>query len=232
MNEEKTPVSEPRQESEPTPLEFVERYETTAPPPEQIRRHRIPKPQKKRQDNQKMELYDWLQCVVGALLAAIVIFLFVGREVRVSGTSMLPGLHDGDWVFTTRLFYQPDLGDVVVIQTDTFDGELLIKRVIALAGQTVDIDFAAGVVYVDGVALEEDFVNTPTNERENFVGPVTVPEGCIFVLGDNRNGSEDSRSSRVGMVDTRRIIGLAVFLMIPGQEADHSRQWSRFGSVR
>ena len=220
-------------EAERIPLEFVERIDTPDPLPEPAERRRASTGAKKKKgESQKMELYDWLQCVVGALLAAIAVFLFLGREVRVSGTSMLPGLHNGDWIITSRLLYEPNRGDVVVLQTDTFNGDLIIKRVIALAGQTVDIDFSEGIVYVDGVAQDEPFVNTPTNRRENFTGPVTVPEGCIFVLGDNRNESEDSRSSRVGMVDTRRIIGRAIFLVLPGEEANGSRQWSRFGSVR
>ena len=91
----------------------------------------------------------------------------------------------------------------------------IVKRVIATEGQTVDIDFEEGVVYVDGVALDEPYVNSTTNERENFTEPVTVPEGCVFVMGDNRNRSTDSRSAAIGCVDTRYIIGKAPSSGIP-----------------
>ena len=91
----------------------------------------------------------------------------------------------------------------------------IVKRVIALEGQTVDIDFDAGIVYVDGSPLQEDYVNSLTLEPEDFTEPVTVPEGCIFVMGDNRNRSADSRSARLGCVDTRCIIGKALWRIAP-----------------
>ncbi len=96
---------------------------------------------------------------------------------------------------------------------------------------TIDIDFETGTVTVDGVVLEENYINTPTNDREDFNGPVTVPEGYVFVMGDNRDYSTDSRSSYVGLVDTRRILGKVYWVIIPGIDEDGTRDWSRIGSV-
>jgi len=98
---------------------------------------------------------------------------------------------------------------------ESFMSEPLVKRVVAVAGQTVDIDFDAGVVYVDGTELQEDYVNSLTLEPEDFTEPVTVPEGCVFVLGDNRNRSTDSRDEDIGCVDVRCIIGKAWWRISP-----------------
>ena len=183
-----------------------------------------------RRDDGRMELYDWVQCIITALVAGILIFLFVGRVIGVKGPSMMMTLLDGDRLITSNLFYHPQQGDIVVVQTDTFGSEPIVKRVIATEGQTVDIDFTAGIVYVDGKALDEPYVNTPTNLQEDFTGAVTVPEGCLFLMGDNRNSSTDSRDASIGMVDERCVIGKVYFVLIPGS-VNGSRDWSRFGSV-
>ena len=159
--------------------------------------------------------YDWIQIIVTALVACILIFVFLGRTVGVKGSSMEATLIEGDRLVISNLFYTPKYGDIVVLRKDTFKDEPIIKRVIATAGQTVNIDFDAGVVYVDGVALKEPYTNTPTNLREDFEGEITVPEGCIFVMGDNRNRSTDSRTASIGCVDTRYIIGKALFRLWP-----------------
>lgn len=176
-----------------------------------------------------MELYDWVQCIVSALVVGILIFMFIGRVIVVDGTSMIPTLHHTDKIITSNLFYTPENGDIVVLQTQAFRDEPIVKRVIATEGQTVDIDFDAGVVYVDGVALDEPYTATPTTNRDNFSGPVTVPENCIFVLGDNRNGSTDSRA--IGMIDKRCVLGKVLFIIIPGEDELYPREWSRIGSV-
>lgn len=170
----------------------------------------------------KSDVFDWIQCIVTALLACVLVFTFLLRTVGVVGSSMVPTLHEGDRLIISDLFYVPKQGDIVVLRKDTFKDEPIVKRVIAVAGQTVDIDFQAGVVYVDGVALEEDYVNSPTNDPENFTKPVTVPENCVFVMGDNRNASTDSRTSTIGCVDTRYILGKAILRLTP---------LSSFGSI-
>lgn len=187
---------------------------------------------KREKTDAKSEIYDWIECIIVAIVAGIVIFTFLGRVVRVEGHSMLQTLQNHDMVLTSNLFYTPKSGDIVVLRTDTYSNtEPLIKRIIATEGQTIDIDFDAGVVYVDGSALKEDYTNTATTVREDFSGPVTVPEGCVFVMGDNRDASLDSRDNRVGMVDERCIIGRVLILLVPGADELAERDWSRIGSV-
>ncbi len=161
------------------------------------------------------EALDWLQCIVSALVAAILLFTFVARTITVVGSSMVPTLEEGNLLIVSKLFYQPKYGDIVVLRKTTLMNDPIVKRVIATEGQTVDINFQEGIVYVDGVALDEPYVNSLTNEPEDFAEPVTVPEGHVFVMGDNRNRSTDSRDSRVGVVDTRYLIGRAILRLAP-----------------
>ena len=135
---------------------------------------------------------------------------------------MVPTLEQSDKVVISNLFYHPKQGDVVVLRKQTLMEEPIVKRIIATEGQTVDIDFDDGVVYVDGKALDEPYVNEPVHDRENFEGKITVPEGCVFVMGDNRNASTDSRDSRLGIVDERCILGHVLRVVFP---------FSEFGSV-
>jgi len=179
----------------------------------------------------KMELYDWLQCIVAAIVAAILIFTFAVRVIGVDGTSMYPTLHDRDNLLTSKILYTPEYGDIVVFRTKSYGNEPLVKRVIATAGQTVDIDFDEGIVYIDGVALEEDYIYMPTTCREDFMESVYVPEGYVFVMGDNRNDSTDSRSNRVGLVDVRDILGKVYLILTPGVDSETEKHiWSRIGS--
>ena len=178
-----------------------------------------------------MELYDWVQCFISALVAGILIFLFVFRVITVDGSSMINTLVNGDKIIITSLFYTPKNGDIVVLKAPDFSDSPLVKRVIATEGQTVNIDFDAGIVYVDGKALEEPYIAQPTYDREDFTGEVTVPEGCIFVMGDNRNASTDSRTDEIGMIDTREVFGKVQLIIIPGTGQDNRRNWSRIGSV-
>lgn len=180
-------------------------------------------------------LYDWVQTLVCAVTVVVLAFAFAVRIVSVSGPSMQETLQNGDklLVLNSHLCgeYQP--GDIVIFQRPDFeDGEQIVKRVIAVAGQTVDIDFGAGVVYVDGKALEEPYTREPTWLDEGLDFPVTVPEGCVFVMGDNRNDSKDSRHPDLGPLDTRHIIGRAVLIAIPGETAGlERREWGRIGPL-
>lgn len=182
------------------------------------------------------EAYEWVQTLVCSVLAAVLVFTFAVRGFRVDGPSMRETLQDGDILLILNDYlcgdYQP--GDIVILRKASFrDGKPIVKRVIALAGQTVDIDFEAGIVYVDGKALEEDYIREPTWTPEGLEFPVTVPEGHIFILGDNRNNSSDSRHRDLGPIDTRMVMGKAVFLVVPGVTADlGTREWSRVGSVK
>lgn len=177
--------------------------------------------------------YEWVQALVCSVLTVVLIFTFAVRIVRVSGESMRETLQDQDMlvVLNNWLCGGYEQGDIVILQRDDFyGGESIVKRVIATEGQTVDIDFDAGVVYVDGTALEEPYTREPTWTQEGTEFPLTVPEGCVFVMGDNRNDSDDSRDSALGPVDTRCVLGRALLLAVPGPTADtEQRDWSRIG---
>ena len=164
------------------------------------------------------EAYEWLQILIVALVTIILVFTFVGRIIGVDGSSMYPTLHHGDMLLLQSVGYEPKQGDVVVL-TKAFrdvDGPI-VKRVIAVGGQTVDIDYQTGAVYVDGELLEEDYINEPTYVEEGTEFPLTVPEGSIFVMGDNRNHSSDSRDVTLGTVDERYVLGRAVCVLLPFQ---------------
>ena len=189
----------------------------------------------KRSDIQN-SLLLYLHDLVTLLAAILLVLLLLFRIVIVSGPSMNNTLLDGDYLLllSNNLYPNPKHGDIIVASKDDFkDGEPIIKRVIATEGQTVDIDFAAGVVYVDGSALQEDYTLTPTNLAEGIVFPITVDEGCLFVMGDNRNESKDSRNPEIGLVDKREVLGKAIFLMIPGTDGGTVQpQYSRIGVIK
>lgn len=181
------------------------------------------------------DLYEWIQSLVGSVLVVVTIFTFGIRMLGVDGHSMLNTLQHGDRLMVVNPIFYHDYkyGDIVILRkTGVFDNEPIVKRVIATGGQTVDIDFSEGVVYVDGEALEEDYIREPTYTAEGTEFPLTVPEGSIFVMGDNRNGSSDSRDYRLGTVDTRYVIGKAAFLLFPGLDYDtEKRNFSRIGVI-
>ena len=163
---------------------------------------------------------DYLHDVVYILAVVLLVFTFCVRIVIVSGSSMFSTLADGDYLLLLNrpLCGELERGDIVVASMDRFrDGEAIVKRVIATEGQTVDIDFRAGVVYVDGIPLEEDYIYTPTYLSEGMECPLVVDEGCVFLMGDNRGDSRDSRAPEIGLVDEREILGKAIFLIVPGR---------------
>ena len=178
-------------------------------------------------------ILSYLRDFVFLLSGVVLIFTLLFRVVVVSGPSMKNTLYNGDYILLLNnvLYTEPQYGDIIVACKDTFhDGEPIIKRIIAVEGQTVDIDFVQGIVYVDGVALDEPYTNTPTNIEEGVTFPQVVPEGCVFVMGDNRNASKDSRSLEIGMIDKREILGKALFLVFPGQSDQYEeRDFSRIG---
>lgn len=164
----------------------------------------------------RRDIYDWIQCLASALIVCVVIFIFFIRVIDVKGTSMYPTLNNEDKMLVSDLFYTPKAGDIVVFKKDEYSSEkALVKRVIATEGQEINIDFDNGIVYVDGVALEEDYINELTTTKLDFIGPQTVPDGCVFVMGDNRNMSTDSRKTEIGMVDNRLIIGKVYCVIFP-----------------
>lgn len=170
-------------------------------------------------DSWRQGLLELLEPVVYAVVVVAIISGFFLRIEMVSGDSMNPTLHEGDRLLVQQCFYQPQIGDVVICNQPNFSGKPFVKRIIAMGGQTVDIDFFSGIVSVDGEMLVEPYLydlirNTPAlDQRLEF--PLTVPEGQIFVLGDNRNYSTDSRSILIGTVDERYVVGRVWLRLYP-----------------
>ncbi|MEG2420308.1 MAG: signal peptidase I [Oscillospiraceae bacterium] len=165
------------------------------------------------------DLYGWLQSLMFVLLGLILVFTFVGRIVGVDGKSMLPTLHHRDMLLLQCVGYTPRQNDVVVLNKHFAGVEgPIVKRVIATGGQTVDVDYQKGEVLVDGVALDEPYINEVMVEVPNSQNVIThaeIPEGSIFVMGDNRNHSSDSRHPELGIVDQRYVLGRAFFILFP-----------------
>lgn len=194
--------------------------------------------ERKEQDGWRQSLFEWLELLAVVLVIIVTLFTFVVSIVGVDGSSMYPTLHDRDLMLVQRIAYTPRQGDVIVLRKDhTFGDQALVKRVIATGGQTVYIDYDNNTITVDGEILEEPYLNyeyddmygsdymadkvdlDPQYVNQEF----TVPEGCIFVCGDNRNHSSDSRVAQLGMVDERYVIGRVLLVFFP---------FSDFGWVR
>ena len=179
-------------------------------------------------------IYDWARCLVSAVAGVVLLFVFVLRLIGVSGGSMQNTLYTGDrLLMINSAFCNFEQGDIVVI--NAYNAQLddtIIKRIIAVGGQTIDIDFSTGVVFVDGKALEEDYVKELTFTTGGTQFPPTLAEDEVFVMGDNRNASTDSRSTMLGAVKKDYIQGEAFFLLIPGKTAGTDKMdWSRFGFI-
>lgn len=182
----------------------------------------------------------YLHDFVSLVAILIVVSLLLVRVVVVSGTSMTNTLMNGDYLLVlSNIFYKnPQQGDIIVASKESFDnGAPIVKRVIATEGQWVNIDFEAGIVYVGPdldhmQPLDEPYTRTATNVQEGVTFPLQVKEGCIFVLGDNRNGSRDSRFPDIGQIHTQEVLGKVVFLFLPGKsEGTDIRDFGRIGVV-
>lgn len=204
---------------------------------------------RKKNDGEKLspacEAYGMLHDWVYVLAVLTVIFVFFFRLVGVDGSSMYPTLVDHDYLVLESNFLYKDVeaGDIVVLSVDCFkDDGPIVKRVIATGGQVVDIDFITGSVYVDGVLQDETYIFEPTYRSYEEMGlameyPVTVPEGSVFVMGDNRNHSADSRYSPCGCVDESQILGKVLMILVPGRQTNEfgeitgRREFGRIGTV-
>ncbi len=167
------------------------------------------------EQKREQSLLEWYEALVFALVILVVVFSFFFRIIMVNGSSMAPTLSPSDRLVVWAAGYTPERGDVIVVDGYIDYGKPLVKRIIAMGGDTVDIDFANGVVSVNGQILEEPYIAEPTHNSYDVSFPLTVPEGTVFVMGDNRNASNDSRSTAIGCIDERDIMGKVVFRFSP-----------------
>ena len=165
------------------------------------------------------DLFAWLQALSFALVVLMIVFTFFGRIIGVDGSSMLPTLTNGDLLFLRCAGYEPEQGDVVVLHKSfSVTSEPIVKRVIAVGGQSVHIDYDSSTVYVDGQALEEPYLGEPMLQPGSASMQTTdwdVPEGSVFVMGDNRNNSADSRVDSLGPVANEYVLGKALVVLFP-----------------
>ena len=188
----------------------------------------------KQPDRLENSIYDWARSLITAVVGVVLLFTFLARLIGVSGPSMQDTLYTGDRILVLNsMFCDFQPGDVVVV--NAYNAQLddtLVKRIIAVGGQTVDIDFVTGTVYVDGEPLDEPYIKEPTYTTDGTTFPLTLAEDEVFIMGDNRNHSTDSRSTQLGPVKEGYIQGKAILLLFPGETPDtEKRDWSRIGFI-
>ena len=170
--------------------------------------------QAKKERSRWIKIYDLLSSVTTALVLVFIIFTFVCRPTSVVGSSMVPTLQDGDWLLTIPKS-EYNYGDIVIITQPNAFNEPIVKRIIATEGQTVDINFVSGQVFIDNQEIKEPYINELTRRSGDVTFPLVVPKGKVFVMGDNRMHSTDSRSTDIGFIDTRYILGRATVRILP-----------------
>ncbi len=160
-------------------------------------------------------VYEWIDSFVFSIILILLVFTFCFRVVGVDGESMMPTLNHGDWLTVKAINTEINRGDIVIVTQPNDRNEPLVKRVIAVGGDTLDIDFFSGQVKVNGEIIDEPYIMEPTRNKGDFDKPIKIPEGYVFVMGDNRNNSLDSRFDSIGIIDERYILGVANARMFP-----------------
>lgn len=168
-----------------------------------------------KQRERNTAVLEWFDAVIFALTLVMVILVFVVRTVRVDGVSMAPTLQNGNQLLARSIFYTPQRGDIVVVDGYITYGAPLVKRVIALGGDTVDINFETGEVFINGELITEPYISDLTTRKFDMEFPLVVPEGKVFLMGDNRPSSLDSRSTSIGFVDEKDILGKVFIRLLP-----------------
>lgn len=162
---------------------------------------------------------EFLSVISTSIVAIMIIFTFVFRIVGVSGPSMMNTLNNGDWLVVSAFITEPERGDIVIITQPNSFNEPIVKRVIAVGGDTIDIDFKTATVSINGKVINEPYLGSPTTDDEHaWQYPLTLKEGQVFVMGDNRQHSSDSRSPYIGLIDENYILGQVLFRFSPISE--------------
>ena len=160
-------------------------------------------------------VYEWADSLIVAIIAVFLVFAFLFRLAAVEGASMNPTLKDGNWLAVKAITTEIKRGDIVIITQPNALNEPLVKRVIAVGGDKVDINFSEGTVSINDEVIYEPYIAETTQRQFDIAFPITVPEGCYFVMGDNRNNSIDSRSNIVGFIKYGYILGKAEAKLYP-----------------
>lgn len=171
----------------------------------------------------KADFFSELETFVTTFVVVILIFVFIISTSGVKQFSMFPTLREGEGVLIYQFMYKPKFKDIIISTQPNFVDHILVKRVIATEGQTVNIDPVAHKVFVDGKELNEQYILEPIADAGDIKYPITIPKNKVFAMGDNRNGSMDSRDSRIGLIDKRYIKGKVIFRFWP---------FNKFGVVK
>lgn len=208
--------------------------------PEETAENPAEESEEKPEKNAIADIYSLMHDLIYILAAITVVFVFFMRIVRVDGSSMVPTLEHKDYIAlqSNVIMGELETGDIIVARKQSFrEGEPIVKRVIATEGDTVDISYDAdgvGTVYVNGVALEETYINEPMSapHYDQLSFPLTVADNCVFVMGDNRNHSADSRYVQIGQINRSQILGKVLAVLLPGTGEDgQARDYGRIGAV-